>query len=287
LRASINQAARKASVEGDRQAVATFTAQKTALDTAISQDLSPEAQAAWAEANASHAAKMDRFHTGPQSSIFRVGKDGAPLLESGDVTGKFWNAGGSADKDVQSFRRLVDDNPAMLGQFRRMITTEGAGTQTAAGNLASKFPKWVSQNMPGLREAFPPNDVAALERISEDIKRAAQATDAGASKGSPSYRNVANALSSGLLESPAVRNVLAKIPFTKGLGAVALDGLSGKVKASQANVLANLLSDPTGAAAALENLVQAGQVAPAERNQLLQLIGKSSVKVLPVAASSR
>ena len=152
LRSSLNEAISKARFAGDKQAEAAMLAQKKAIDGAIESDLSPSALAAWKEANASHAAKMGRFHTGPQRDIFMTAADGQPVVQSGAVSGKFWNGGGAADKDVQSFRRLIDDNPAMLGQFRSMITTEGLGREAGrnAPVLGDNFVKWVQQRLPSL-----------------------------------------------------------------------------------------------------------------------------------------
>ena len=291
LRASINKAMRDATVAGDRQALGALTAQKQAIDSAINRDLSPEAKATWLEANASHAAKMDRFHTGPQASIFRTSPNGEPAVQGGEVAQKFWGARPGATDDVKAFRRLVDDNPAMLGQFRSMVTTEAAGTQTASGNLAGKFPKWVDQNLPGLRETFEPQDVTALQNIAADIRRSAQADSAGASKGSITYRNGVNALSLGLLDSPFLTKAAKLVPVLKYVAEPALDKMRTYGRSTKAEALAGVMSDSGQAANAIEQLIANGG-SKQEVNALAKLlgvsagvIGKSATRVLPVAVS--
>ena len=277
LRSSIGIEQRAAAKAGNDKLAASLSDMKSALDARINQVVAGDGAIdevlpiAWADAlDAARKAKLDqvqRFRTGPQAAIFRKGADGGPVVEGGEVARKFWSASPGAADDVKAFRRLVNDNPAMLGQFRSMVTTEGASTQTAAGNLGAKFPRWVEQNLPGLREAFSESDVKALQNIAADIKRAAAADAAGAAKGSPTYRNAANALSNGLLDSPALRNALAHVPLTRGMLAVGLDGLRGKSSASQAKILADLMGNSGQAANALEAL---GRRAPnaAQANML-------------------
>lgn len=258
LRASLNKALRAANLDGDRQAVAALGAQKTAIDAAIARDLSPEAQAAWTEANASHAAKMGRFHTGPQSSIFRTAPNGEPAVQGGEVSSKFWGARPGLADDVTAFRRLVDDNPDMLGRFRSMVTTEGAGTAKASGDLTSKFSKWVTERLPGLRAAFDPADVEALQRIAQDIDRSEAAHAAAGVRGSKSTQGVTNALNLGLLDNSGIGAIADRIP----MGRAGLDLLRGRARDSKANRLADLLADPQSAANALEVLTRRNAVNP-------------------------
>ena len=287
LRSSINDAWRKAKTAGDKQAAAALANQKQAIDAAINTDLSPAARSAWLSANASHAEKMQRFHTGPQRDIFRMGQDGQPLIQSSEIAGKFWHQGGAADKDVQSLRRLVDDNPAMLGQFRSMITTEGLGGEAGknAPMLGDNFVKWVNQRLPGLREAFDPAEVKMLQNIAADITRNTEAVRMGAARaGSDTAQKAANALSLGALDSEGLRNVISRIPLTRGSGTIPLDWMRGVGKAKRANALANLLADSGTAANAIERLQVAG-ASKAQANELMRLIGQASTRSLPVAGS--
>lgn len=287
LRSSINQAMNKAKLEGDKQAVGALNAQKNALDNSINSDLSESARSEWLEANASHAAKMDRFHTGPQKAIFRTGSDGLPLVEGGEVAAKFWGKGAGAAENVASFRKLVDDNPSMLGQFKSMITTQGAGTADAAGNLTTKFSKWVDQSLPGLRGAFTPEEVTKLQNIAADIDRNAASVKAGTSLGgSNTYQNAANALDLGLLDSNALEKAATMAPGLKYVAGPVLAGVKGYARNAKAKQLAELLSDSGSAANAIERLVNAG-AAPKEANQILQYLNQGASRSVPVAESQR
>ena len=62
-----------------------------------------------------------------------------------------------------------------MGQFKSMVTTEGAGTADAAGNLTSKYSRWVANTLPGLQQAFNPSEVGVLQRIGQDVDRTASA----------------------------------------------------------------------------------------------------------------
>lgn len=285
LRASINKALRDAKLAGDKQALGALNAQKNAIDNAINTDLSPTAKAAWVDANASHAAKMDRFHTGPQKAIFRTGSDGLPLVEGGEVAAKFWGSGAGAAENVASFRKLIGDNPDLLGQFKSMVTTQGASTADAAGNLTTKFSKWVDQSLPGLKNAFTPAEVQKLQNIAADLDRNAASVKAGATLGgSSTYQNSVNALSLGVLDSPMVNRAANMIPGVRVVAAPLLEGVKGYARNAKAAKLAELLSDSTSAADSIERLVRAGAT-PQEANQILQLLGQGAALSAPVSVA--
>jgi hypothetical protein len=156
---------------------------------------------------------------------------------------------------VKSFKRLVDDNPAMMGQFKSLVTTEGAGTTDAAGNLTTKFSKWVEQTLPGLRESFKPDEVKMFQRIAADIDRNATAVKAGTSPGgSNTYQNASNALRLGMLDNPVLNRVANMVPVGKYASGPALEGLRGIARNRKAQQLAAVLSDSGEAANALQRL---------------------------------
>ena len=300
LRSSIGDAWKQAKLDGNKAEAGALDAMKRQVDAAIlraasgdlkpGEVLSPQVAMKWMEANASHAQKMQRFHTGPQASIFRTSPNGEPLVQGGEVAGKFWGARPGVADDVKAFRRLVDDNPAMLGQFRSMIATDGAGTADAAGSLTTKFSKWVRQTLPGLHEAFDPKEVETLRRIAADIDRAAKAAKLGTSLGgSNTYQNAQNALGLGLLDSPAAThaaNWIIPVPGVRHLGGMALEGVRGFAKDAKARQLGNLLSDSGRAANALDALT-AAQVRAAQSHPGRELLLRNAFRAAPVAASSR
>ena len=206
----------------------------------------------WADkltaARASKRAEVERFGTGPQAAIFRKGGDGQPLVQGGEIAAKFWgNRPGLAD-DVKSFRRLVDDNPRLLGQFRSMVTTEGASTATDGGNLSSKFVRWVENTLPGLEAGFDRAEVQSLKRIAEDIKRADKAGAAGMARGSNTYQNAQNALSLGMLDSPLFQSLAVRAPMPL---AVPVQWMRDTARQAKAERMSGLLSDAGATADAL------------------------------------
>jgi hypothetical protein len=85
-----------------------------------------DAYARWTEANAAHAAKKGRFDNNALGGIFRVGKDGEPVLQGEAIARRAWGDAG----DVQAFKKLVGQHEDLLGDFKSMVTTEGAATGT-------------------------------------------------------------------------------------------------------------------------------------------------------------
>lgn len=287
IRSSLNDAISKATIAGDKQAVAALTSQKSALDQSIQQNLSPDALSAFNEANASHAAKMDRFYGGPQASIFQTGSNGQPAVQGGEVAGKFWNQSPGAAQDVQNFRKLIDDNPDLLGRFKSLVTTQGAGTSDAAGNLGANFSKWVDQSLPGLRETFTPAETQQLQNIAADIDRNSAANKAGTSLGgSNSYQNASNALNLGFLDNPIVNKAANMIPGAKYVTGPALSGITNSLRNTKAKQLAGLLSDSGAAANALEKYGGSQSTPDTEQVATLKkLLSQAAAKSLPVAAS--
>jgi hypothetical protein len=211
---------------------------------------------AWADSlDAARKAKLDqvqRFRTGPQASIFRQGADGQPLAQGGEVAAKFWgNRAGLAD-DVASLRRLIADEPELLGQFRSMVTTEGAAKAAQGDVLGQRFVDWTRTMLPGLRAGFDPRDVKALQAIAADIERPGNAARLGMGPGSNTYQNVSNALDAGLLDSAPVRMLARGIPFIGGYTDPLRALLAESTVKGKGQRLAGLLSSAEEAATVLE-----------------------------------
>mgnify|MGYP006367201771 CR=1 FL=1 len=293
LRKSIGQVQRAAAVDPARASeAAALSEMKRTLDDRLNQVVAGDGKIdevlpiAWADAldkaRALKLQEVQRFMTGPQASIFRQGADGQPLVQGGEVAAKFWGNRPGLAEDVKSFRRLVDDNPALLGQFRSLVTTEGASTATAGGNLSSKFVRWFDNMRPGIAQAFSPQELQSLERIAADIKRAEGAAAAGSARGSNTYQNASNALQLGLLDSPIAKMAASRIPYAGG----AVDWLRDTARTAKARQLAEVLSDPQQAANALM-AIQGGPRANALMNQDLQALLLRSAPVAVPAGSSR
>jgi hypothetical protein len=211
----------------------------------------------WAnKLDAARKSKVDqvqRYRTGPQAALFKQGADGQPMAQAGgEVTAKFWGNRPGLAGDVRSLRRLIDDDPQLLGQFRSLITTEGAEKAAQGGELGQRFVRWTRDMLPGLREAFSPDDVLALQAIADDVERATTAAKRGMGPGSNTYQNTAHALDGGLLDSRPVRALSQRLPLLRTFaepmrGAIVESGV--KLKAQR---LGGLLADAERAAAALE-----------------------------------
>jgi hypothetical protein len=255
LRASINDAWNEAKSFGRKQEAAALDDMRKALDAAIDGSgggLTPEMQSAFREANRSFANHMDRFHTGPQAGMFGGGAGGAPRREGGEIVQGFWGNRPGLAEDVDAFRRLVDDQPGLLDQFRSMVATEGASTADAGGALTSKFVRWTENALPGLRKVFNEGEVKTLQRIAQDIKRSEAAAAAGKTRNSATYQNAANALNLGLLDSPFLNAAANRVPVVNSVSGPALQWMRESARERQARGLAQLFADPAQAARVLD-----------------------------------
>jgi hypothetical protein len=281
LRSSINDLWADASSKGRNREAAALQKMRDAIDNATEDVASGKLQpdevfpddtaSRWRSALDEFQKFKQRFDTGPQAAMFRRGADGQPLAQGGEIAGRFWGAGGAAKENVESFRRLVADNPKLLGQFRAMVTTEGAATGGANEQLGAKFVRWVDQTLPGLKAAFDPAEVRQLQRIAADVKRSGQAASAGMSRGSNTYQNASNALSLGVLDSPLLNAAANRIPMVNGVTGPALQWMREGQREAMARELAGLLADP---AAASNALLQLGAPRPSRVNALLPYAGR-------------
>jgi hypothetical protein len=278
LRSSLGDAIEVAKAKGHKQEAAALTEQLKAIDATVTrlgngnlyegEAWAPEMGDAWADANAAHAAKMDRFHTGPQASIFRSTNP----AQGGEVGQLFWgNRPGIAD-DVDSFRKLIGDNPALLGQFRSMVTTDAADKATQGDILGQKFVDWTENMLPGLKRAFDSHEVQTLQNIAADVKRAGAAAKLGRDGGSDTYQKAANALDNGFWDTAAVKMLMDHIPGVSLVGAPIRASLAESAGKAKARRLADLLVDPRAAAAALSG-AQPGPARAAVQGGLSSLTG--------------
>jgi len=285
LRKSIGQAQRAASKDPERATEALALGKmREAIDGridevvrgdgAIDETLPIEWANALTDAQRLKRTQVEKFRTGPQAAAFDRGVDGLPKLQGGEFASKVWgNRPGIAD-DIKQFRQVMDEKPALLGKFRSMVTTEGAGTATAGGELSSKFVRWVDNALPGLKAGFETDQVKALQRIAADIKRANAGASAGMSRGSNTYQNAANALSLGLLDSPLLNTAANRVPMVNALTGPGLQWMRESAREKMARELSSLLADPAQAANALLRLSR-----PQSQNPL---IAASLARVAPV-----
>lgn len=284
---------------GKTKEAAALTGIKAKLDEAIAasqngkglagDNFPKEAAAQLQEARASWQAYKQQFHEGPQSALFKI-RDGQPLRQGGEIPGLFWGGRPGLADDVRAFRRLTEDSPAMLGQFKSMITTEGLSTQTKTGQeLSAKFPAWVDQHITGLREALSPAELDSVQRIAQDIQRAMKAGDAGTggvgTKASQTYQLMANSLNGGLLDSAAAKVVAHKLPY----GPVVRSWGAERVGMSRARDAAGFLADSGEAQNMLMQLSQATGESPSVLRRLLENpdLAQLGYRAAPVLGAGR
>ena len=207
-------------------------------------------------------------------------------LTGDEITNKLWHGGTGLVGDVSNLKQVLSDNnlTPILGDLQKFVMTDAAGKTTGAGNLAAALPAYVKSRMPGLRELLLPEQLQALTGVAEDIRRASAADAIGASKGSPSYRNAANALSLGLLDSKALEAAANKVPGIKYATGPALAGIKAWASKGKAESLAGMLGDSGQAANAIEQLIARGG-SKQDVSALAQLLGVSASRILPVAVS--
>lgn len=270
LRSSIGEAITDAQKNGRNQAAAALTAMKNAIDDRVAEvasgmrqpgeDFTPEAIDAWGQALNAHAAKKARFDTGPQVALFRRAGDGLPAAQGGEVPRRFFNANASQVSDAQAFRRLVQDDPRLIGELRRYAVSDAAGQVDRMGNLTNdKFNKWLTARAGATGEIFSDQQRAWLKAIADDLRRADIAESLGRSTGSDTAQKAASMLGLGLVDGPGMRYIAGKVPF--GLGSAALDFVGGPIRTAKAERLAGLLGDPERTAGLLGQYIAAQQPA--------------------------
>ena len=258
LRSSIGEAAEEAKAKGRNRDHAALSSMIAEIDSSINkvgggngvagEHFPLDMAGRWRDANAQHAGKMDQFHTGPQTSLFRKGGDGQMSIQGGEIPGKFFNAAGSQIADAQSFKRLVGDNPILYDALKNYAITDLAGQTLKDGMLSDQMVNgnkggsgWLGGRSGAIRELFDPSEQSLLSQFGAEIKRAALADVRGMAKGSNTAQN---AFHLGALDSPIVDMVAHKIPVVRALAGPAIAKLRDMAIKNRTNALGALLSDP-------------------------------------------
>ena len=251
LRSSIGEAAYAAKLSGRNKEAGALSKMKAELDAGIEKVAAgrgeageyfpPEMVKRWRDANSAHAARINRFETGPQAAMFRQGGDGQRSAQGAELAGKFFNSTRSQVEDAQAFKRLAGDNNHLLPRLKNYAITDAANQTNALGTLSnSKFNNWRDARSGALRETMAPEDLAMLEQIGRELKLADSAERLGMSTGSNTVQNANNALKNGLIDNPLVGFVGGKIPLANSV----LSALRESAKKSKAEKLGGLLANP-------------------------------------------
>lgn len=240
---------------GNQSEVAALTAMKKQLDSAVdnvaaglgsSDEYFPKDIADnWREALAAHAAKKQRFNTGPQSSMFRMGADGQPAVQGGEVPRQFFNSLRSQTDDMAAFQNLARGDKGITDALKNYAVTSAASNQSALGNLTNnKFNNWAKAHSGAIQGLFDPSEQAVFSQIGKHLKTADMADSLNIAKGSPTMQNVNAAMSNGLLENPLTSYIANRLPIVKNAAGPIIDGLKQSSKKAKAEKFGELLADP-------------------------------------------
>lgn len=262
LRSSLNETWNNAKLRGNTREAAALQQMIRDLDSgvkAVSEGrgapgdfFPPDMVATWKEALGAHAGKKLRFDTGPQASIFRQGGDGMPQIQGAEIPGKFFSSSRSQVENAQAFRRLVADDPRLMGDLQRYAITDAAGQVDRFGNLTNaKFNRWLDARSGATGEIFSEQQRAILKAIAEDLRRADMAENLGRSTGSDTAQKAANMIRLGLVDHPAAGWAASYIPG----GQAVLGMLRRPFANARAEKIGGLLADPERMGGLLDTLI--------------------------------
>lgn len=290
LRSSIGEAAEQAAMKGAKKEEAALRAMVSEIDDRIKLVADGGADAgeyfpkdiadAYKQALAMHREKMQRFKTGPQIGMFRKGSDGLPVVQGAEIPGKFYSSRASQSDDVRSFKKLVGNDKALIGELKSFATTQAADTTNAQGNLTSKYVDWLKSRSGANRELFDPIEVKRLEAVGQAVQRQIDAENLGRVSGSDTAQKLASLQSNGLLDSRLVDTLANRVPLVGSFTGPALNVLRNSASAKRNNLMAGLLANPDEMTAALINAARKGDKKAA---LTLEQLAPYLQKTLPVS----
>lgn len=275
-----------ASKPGNQSELAALQAMKGELDRAVDnvaagigtpdEYFPKDIAATWREALAAHADKKARFNTGPQASMFRMGSDGQPAVQGGEVPRQFFNSLRSQTDDIAAFQNLARGDQGITDALKNYAVTSAANTRGRLDNLTNNsFNNWTRGHSGAIAGLFDQSEQAVFDQIGKQLKAADAAQSLNLAVGSPTMQNVNAAMSNGLLENPFTSFVANRVPYLKNVAGPILDGMKQSAKKGKAETIGGLLSDPESLNDALEQylrLQSAGGLldyAPVGANQFL------------------
>lgn len=266
LRSSLNETWNQAKVRGNTREAAALQQMIREIDGSVKavsegrgtagEYFAPDMVATWKEALAAHSGKKLRFDTGPQASIFRQGGDGMPQIQGAEIPGKFFGSSRSQVENASAFRRLVADDPQLMGDLRRYAITDAAGQVDRFGNLTNaKFNRWLDARSGATGEIFSEQQRATLKAVADDLRRADVAESLGRSTGSDTAQKAASMMRLGFLDNPAMNYAASRI---RG-GRPVLDFFRGPAQTAKAERFGGLLADPERMGGLLDTFIATQQ----------------------------
>lgn len=262
LRSSIGEAASQAKLSGANKEAGALRQMIDEIDSRINRAAGESVGAGerfpkdmadqYREALKLHAAKMAKFETGPQAGMFRQGGDGQAVIQGAEIPGKFFSGKRSQVEDMQSLKRLIGDKPALMDEMKRYAMTEGASTGNVAGDLTSKFGKWLQSRSGANAELFTAKENATLQEVGKAVERGINAENLGRVSGSDTAQKLEALNNLGLLDNKVVNVLATKIPGIGSFTAPALNALRETAGRTRNNALSKLLANPDDLAKALK-----------------------------------
>lgn len=291
LRSSIGEAAQQAKLAGSNKEAAALRGMVESIDESLKRVASggaqpgeyfaPDMVTGYQNARALHSAKKTQFETGPQMGMFRTAGDGQQVIKGAEIPGQFFNGKRSQADDVKAFKKLIGNRTDLADELKRYAVTEAASTGNVAGDLTSKYLKWMQSRSGATRELFSPNELATLNEVGKAVEKSLAAESLGRVTGSDTAQKLATLNSMGLLDNPAVNILANRIPIVGQFTGPMLSGLRDTAIKKQNQQLAGLLADPDALAAALRKSTpgDAGLL------RLMRPAGRGLLQVAPVISA--
>ncbi len=229
--------------------------------TRTGDNVSPEFLAQYNAARALTKRNAEAYKGGNNiASILRKPSGQDYTLGGNEITNKLWHGGSGLADDVANLKNVLNSNnyQPTIDSLRRFIMTDVASKTTAAGDLASQFPRYVETRMPGLLEAMDPAQLRTLENVAADIRNQDAANNVKGLLGSDTEAKVSRALDAGLLGGDTAKR-LSGLLSMKGFGAESLrDMAANSIVKYKGRTISELMANPKDAAKALSdsNFVQ-------------------------------
>lgn len=291
LRSSIGEAAAQAEAKGANKEAAALKQMVKAIDQKINgaaagnvsdgEFFAQDMADTYREALKAHADKMLKFDTGPQIGMFRKGADGQASTLGAEIPGKFFNGRRSQGDDMNALIRLAGDQPAVMGDMKRYAVTESANTANVAGDLTSKYGKWLDSRSGARRSLFNVQENATLEEVGKAVDRSINAESLGRVSGSDTAQKLEALNNLGLLDNKLVNILATRIPGIGSFTAPMLNSLKETAGQTRNNALSKLLASPQDLAAALKP-------GTTQSNALVEFMNKSgqiSSRAVPALAA--
>jgi uncharacterized protein YidB (DUF937 family) len=206
--------------------------------------------------------EIERFGTGPQRGMFRLGGDGQPALQGAEIPPAFFNANRGQVENMRAFKRLVGDDPALLTpEMKSYALTDALRTANQAGELTGGFGKWTRNRAGALKELFDEGEQSTIREVRKAVDRGMRAENLGRATGSNTAQNLASMRGMGMLDDQSIDVLASQIPVVGRFSGAQLKKLRDKARLTKNDTLASLLANPEEFAKAL----RAGQIPPDRR----------------------